>query len=100
MLDSELLGDEIATLAARLSVATHRLLTCIRRFDEAGGWHQQGAQSCAHWLGWRIGLDSTTAREKVRIARALGGLPRIDQAFAAGRLSYAQVRAVTRVATA
>ena len=86
-------------MAARLSAATHHLLSRIRQFDEAEGWHRQGAQSCAHWLTWRIGLDVATAREKVRVARALGGLPRIDDAFAGGRLSYAQVRAITRVAT-
>jgi hypothetical protein len=60
----------------------------------------QGAISCAHWLTWRIGLDRGAAREKVRVARALGVLPRIDAAFAAGRLSYAKVRAITRVANA
>src|SRR5882672_2415899 len=99
MVDTTALGDEIATLAARVSAATHQLLTSIRRFDEAGGWHRQGAQSCAHWLTWRVGFDSVTAREKVRVARALGALPRIDDAFRAGRLSYAQVRAITRVGT-
>ena len=97
--NEEALGDEIATLAARLSVATHLLLTRIRQFDETEAWSRQGAQSCAHWLTWRIGLDVATAREKVRVARALGGLPRIDDAFRNGRLSYAQARAITRVAT-
>src|ERR1700690_1854405 len=62
-------------------------------------WHHQGAQSCAHWLSWRIGLDPATAREKVRVARALGQLPVLDAALAAGRISYAKVRAITRVAT-
>src|SRR4051794_36672195 len=99
MSNAAALGDEIATLSARLSAATHLLLTRIRQFDESNGWHEQAAQSCAHWLTWRIGLDSVTAREKVRVARALGGLAKIDGAFAAGRLSYAQVRAITRVAT-
>jgi len=93
------LAEEIARLAARLNVATHRMLTCIRAFDVAEGWHRQGAQSCAHWLTWRIGLDPGAAREKVRVARALGGLAAIDRVFAEGRLSYAQVRAVTRIAT-
>ena len=46
------------------------------------------------------GDGSGTAREKVRVARALGALPAIDEAFAAGRVSYAKVRAMTRVATA
>src|SRR5713226_469147 len=99
MIDCATLGDEIAGLAVRLNVATHRLLRCIRQFDELGGWHQQGAQRCAHWLTWRVGLDPGAAREKVRVARALGELPKLDEAFAAGRLSYSKVRAITRIAT-
>jgi len=97
--DPALLADEIARVAAHLDAATHRLLACIRRFDESGEWARQGAISCAHWLSWRIGLDLGTAREKVRVARALGELPRIDAELVQGRLSYAKVRAMTRVAT-
>ena len=97
--DEDELGDEIARLAARVNVVNHQLLTHIRRFDESEAWFRQGAMSCAHWLTWRIGLDRGAAREKVRVARALGSLPRIDAAFAAGRLSYSKVRAITRVAT-
>jgi hypothetical protein len=93
------LGDEIARLAAQIDAATHRLLTCIRQFDESGEWHAHGAQSCAHWLSWRIGLDLGTAREQVRVARALGRLPTLDAALARAKLSYSKVRAITRVAT-
>ncbi len=99
MVDCVELGDEIAGLAVRLNVATHRLLCCIRQFDQLARWHEQGAQSCAHWLTWRVGLDPGAAREKVRVARSLGELPKIDSAFATGRLSYSKVRAITRVAT-
>jgi hypothetical protein len=90
---------EIASLSSHLDAATHRLLECIRRFDEALGWHEQGALSCANWLAWRLGWDLATAREKVRVARALGKLPAMDEALRAARLSYAKVRALTRVAT-
>jgi hypothetical protein len=100
MTDGEALGDEIAGLAGRLNAANQRLLSCVRRFDQMEEWYRQGALSCAHWLTWRIGLAPVAAREKVRVARALGELPRIDAAFAGGRLSYSQVRAVTRIATA
>ena len=99
MLSVEDLGREIAELAARMDAATHRLLECIRQFDESNAWYAQGAVSCAHWLSWRIGLDLATAREKVRVARALATLPAIDQALRLGKLSYAKVRALTRVAT-
>jgi hypothetical protein len=92
------LGDEIAELSAHLDVATARLLDLIRDFDARGGWNT-GFRSCAHWLSWRVGLDLGAAREKVRVARALGTLPRLAQALARGELSYAKIRALTRVAT-
>ena len=92
------LGDEIAELAARLDAATARLLDLIRDFDARGGWGN-GFRSCAEWLTWRIGLAPGAAREHVRVARALGTLPRLSQA-SRGELSYSKVRALTRVATA
>src|SRR6058998_2148324 len=92
------LGDEIAELSAHLDAATARLLDLIREFDARGGWNS-GFRSCAAWLSWRVGLDLGAVRERVRVARALGTLPLLAQALARGELSYAKVRALTRVAT-
>src|SRR5213078_2688249 len=92
------LGDEIAELSAHLDAATARLLELIREFDARGGWNT-GFSSCAAWLSWRVGFDLGAARERVRVARALGTLPRLARALAHGELSYAKVRALTRVAT-
>src|SRR2546428_6063660 len=92
------LGDQIAELSAHLDAAAARLLDLIREFDDRGGWGN-GFRSCAHWLTWRIGLDQGAARERVRVARALGSLPRLARALARGELSYSKVRALTRVAT-
>ncbi|HEY3355750.1 MAG TPA: DUF222 domain-containing protein [Polyangia bacterium] len=92
------LEDEIATLAAQLTAATARLLECIRQFDALEGWAQQGSRTCAHWLSWRTGLDLGAAREHVRVARALGELPRLAAAFGSGEISYSKIRAVTRIA--
>src|SRR5436309_6743261 len=92
------LGDEIAELSAHLDAATGRLLDLIREFDARGGWGN-GFHSCAGWLTWRVGLDPGAARERVRVARALGMLPRVAEALARGELSYAKIRAITRVAT-
>src|SRR5207247_6146657 len=91
-------GDDIAERSAPLDAATARLLDLIREFDARGGWNT-GFLSCAGWLTWRVGLDPGAARERVRVARALGTLPRLAQALARGELSYAKVRALTRVAT-
>jgi 5-methylcytosine-specific restriction endonuclease McrA len=92
------LGDEIAELSAHIEAATAHLLDLIREFDARGGWNT-GFRSCAAWLSWRVGLDLGAARERVRVARALATLPRLAQALARGELSYAKVRALTRVAT-
>ena len=92
------LGDEIAELSVHLDAATVRLLDLIREFDIREGWNN-GFRSCAAWLAWRVGLDMGAARERVRVARALEGLPRLKAALAHGELSYAKVRALTRVAT-
>ena len=92
------LGDEIAEMSAHLDAATARRLDLIREFDARGGWNN-GFRSCAAWFSWRIGLDIGAARERVRVARALGSLPLLAQALARGELSYAKVRALTRVAT-
>ena len=96
--DLDRLGGEIALLSAHLDAATARLLAMIREFDARGGWNT-GFRSCAAWLSWRVGLDLGAARERVRVARALETLPLFAQALAGGELSYAKVRALTRVAT-
>lgn len=94
------LARAITVGAVRLAAATAAWLRLVAEFDERGGWHGVGINSCAHWLGWQCAMSQVTAREHVRVARALRGLPRIAAAFDAGRLSYAKVRALTRVAAA
>jgi len=97
--DLELLGERIAEHATHIDAAMHRLLTDVRAFDQGGGWHAQGARSCAHWLTWRVGWSPGTAREHVRVATRLGSLPVLDDALRTGQVSYSKVRAMTRVAT-
>lgn len=92
-LESELVG-----LAGHLAAAQCRFLLLLTEFDARDGWGGPGVRSCAHWLSWRIGMDLRTAREQLRVARALAGLPLIAAEFAAGRLSYSKVRAITRIA--
>jgi Domain of unknown function (DUF222) len=86
MAELDRLGDEIAELSAHLDAATAHLLALIREFDARGGWGN-GCRSCAHWLSWRVGLDLGAARERVRVARALGTLPLLAAALARGDLS-------------
>ena len=95
---AECLGAKISELCSYIYAAEHRLLTLIREFDEQEGWAHLGFHSCAYWLNFKCGIDMNTARERVRVAHALGRLPKIDARFAKGAISYSKVRAVTRIA--
>ena len=90
---------QICELAGHLAAATCRFLVLLADFDARRGWASWEMGSCAQWLSWKCQMSSGTAREHVRVARALRDLPVIRARFAAARLSYAKVRALTRIAT-
>jgi hypothetical protein len=93
------LEQELLTLGAQIDAATYRFIKLLARFDEANAWQGDGIKSFAHWLNWKLGMNSVIAREKVRTARALADLPQVEEAFSKGEISYTKVRALTRVAT-
>ncbi len=94
-LSDEELEDEIATLASHIYAGTCRWLELVAELDRRGGF---AGCTVAEWLAWRCALSPRAAREHVRVARALAELRLIQDAFARGELSYAKVRALTRVA--
>jgi hypothetical protein len=95
----ERLEAQICELAGHLTAASCRFLVLLGDFDARRGWASWDMNSCAGWLSWKCQMSSGTAREHVRVARALRDLPVIRAGFAAGQLSYAKVRALTRIAT-
>src|SRR6266576_322606 len=95
----ERLEAQICELAGHLAAATCRFLVLLADFDARRGWASWEMNSCAQWLSWKCQMSSGTAREHVRVARALRDLPVIRARFAAATLSYAKVRALTRIAT-
>lgn len=97
--DAEALGDRIQQQAALIAEATCQFLLMLAEFDQRGGtgWYI-GLKSTAHWLAWACSMSPGTAREHVRVARALPGMPLTVAAFSQGRLSYSKVREMTRVA--
>ena len=94
----ERLEAQICELAGHLTAATCRFLVLLADFDARRGWASWEMNSCAQWLSWKCQMSSGTAREH-GVARALRDLPVIRGEFAAARLSYAKVRALTRIAT-
>lgn len=100
------MAEAITTLAGRLAAGEAEQLELIGEFDARQAWAGPGLLSCAHWLTWltwltwMAGMSPNAARERVRVARSLPALPLIAGAFGSGRLSFSQVRALTRVADA
>ena len=94
----ERLEREIEAHAARANADMCRWLELVAEFERRSGWNNWGCLSCAHWVAWRCSFSLRSAREHVRVARCLEKLPLIHAEFAAGRLSYSKVRALSRVA--
>ena len=86
-------------LADRMSRSAAQLIAQLDIYDAREGYKRSGCASAAHWLAFRCDWSLKTAREHLRIARALRNLPQIKRAFDTGVLSYAQTRAITRIAT-
>ena len=85
--------------SGHMSVAMARWLVLVGEYDERRLWERWECISMVAWLSWHCGIDNVTAREHVRVARALRTMPIVRAAFMAGALSYSKVRAVTRIAT-
>jgi hypothetical protein len=77
----------------------HRLMVLIRQMESCEGYVEYGCPTLAHYLELVCGVSRIAARQRIRVARALGELPLIDREFKAGRLSYAKVRSLVRIAT-
>ena len=95
----EVLEAEICRWSANLTAAEARWLSLLVEFDRRGGWRGTGCTSCAAWLAWQTSLDLRTAHEKVRVAHALAEFPALAAQMATGALTYAKVRALTRIVT-
>ncbi|MDQ6848690.1 MAG: 13E12 repeat family protein [Actinomycetota bacterium] len=90
------LDDRIVGLAGRLAAATCRWLLLVAEFDRREGFAGWGLASTARWLSHTCGLSRRTALEHVRVAVALRDIPALAAEMRRGRLSYSQVRAISR----
>ena len=97
-LPAERLEAELTTLAAHMHAGMYRFLVMVAEFDRRGLYESWECRSTAEWLSWKCAMPARTAREQVRVARALEKLPLAAAAFGRGELSYAKVRAMARVA--
>ena len=94
----EELADSLQESWKSVCECTARFLREVYEFDLRQGYKEWGYVDTAEWLDFKCGISRVTAREKVRIAKCLVVLSKVEKAFAEGRLSYSKVRALVRVA--
>src|SRR4051812_49372164 len=87
----ERLEAELLAMAARSTAAMAAWLRLVEEFDRRGGYESWEVPSTAAWLAWKCGVDARTARDYVRVARALPALPQTVAAFSSGELPYCKV---------
>ncbi len=95
----ESLAAQITAVAKTWARSQYRLVHLAARATVDDQWALDGAATPAAWLAALCDVESCTAREWIRIGHKLTDLPTIDTAFEDGEISYAKVRALTRVAT-
>jgi len=90
---------EVVAVGAHWATAQRRLIRLVVELEDSGEWAVDGSPTCAHWVADALDVEVCTAREWLRVGRALVSLPKLDALFDRGEVSYSKVRAVTRVAT-
>jgi hypothetical protein len=91
--------EEVDVLEGEMRAINARLLERIGKLDEE--WPDDPAvPDLASEMAARQRITATLAAERLRVARALRDLPHIRQAHAEGRLSWDQLRWVTRFVSA
>jgi hypothetical protein len=87
---------ELASRRATLDAEEARWL---REAEALQIWRPLGMVSALDYLERVLGYAPRTAQDRLRVARALGALPRLTGALARGELPFSAVRELTRVAT-
>jgi hypothetical protein len=86
-------------IAARRAALDSEEARWLREAEALQIWRPLGMVSALDYMERVLGYAPRSAQERLRVARALGALPKLDAALAQGRLAFSAVRELTRVAT-
>ncbi len=92
------IGDRVVDAGRNLGRWQYELILLAGELDASDEWLLE-ANSAAHWIADSLDMCVSTAREWVRIGKALRDLPLLDGEFSTHGLSYSKVRTLSRVAT-
>lgn len=94
--------DPVAPLDMSVATSNRALIEALGHLANVDAdelWLHYGIASITDLLASRYGLSRATARDWQRVGDCLPSLPRIRETFERGRLSWEQLREVTKIAT-
>src|SRR3954469_2276359 len=94
------LGGMLVRCRAAIDSAEAEWLGLLAEFDNRCGWALDGHATCVSWLMHHCGMGRSTAKDRLRVALELQRRPLLREALASGKVSYAKVKALTRITDA
>jgi hypothetical protein len=92
--------EELRALATQYVTLEAQLARWLREAQRVKVWKHRGCVSLAEYLERVFGFTPRQARDRILVARRLGGLPVLETALRTGELPYSAVRELSRVAVA
>ena len=89
----------LRTIARRRATLDADEARWLREAEAIQIWRPLGMVSALDYMERVLGYGPRAAQERLRVARALGTLPRLTAALAEGELPFSAIRELTRVAT-
>jgi hypothetical protein len=96
--DWRVVDRALRTIRRRRSALDAEEARWLREAEALQIWKPLGMVSALDYMERVLGYAPRTAQERLRVARALGELPRLAAALAADDLAFSAVRELTRVA--
>ncbi len=93
------LRGKVAEVGQRWAMSLAGLVRVVVELDDSGEWAFDGSATCAHWVSGALDVEVCTAREWLRVGRAIRAMPLLGELMDRRRLSFTKVRALTRLAT-
>ncbi len=95
----QVLHQLLRTIVERRAVLDAEEARCLREAYAMQLWRQLGYIHMGEYLEREMGYGPQVGAERLRVARELGALPRLEASLTAGELTYSAVRELTRIAT-
>src|SRR5690606_33056415 len=97
--DWDVVHKRVVALAADRARHERELCRWLVAAARLGVAKRAGYGSFREYADRVVGLNGRQTEERLRVGRALSGLPHIDRAVASGELCWSAARELTRVAT-